>query len=55
MSTSGVYRLGFVLTCYIYVLFTCYCNFNVYFWNLQAEIAMREAGKPGMSDEEVRC
>ncbi|KAK9014056.1 hypothetical protein V6N11_005228 [Hibiscus sabdariffa] len=26
----------------------------VYRWRLQAEIAMREAGKPGMSDEEVR-
>ncbi|XP_022153285.1 D-glycerate 3-kinase, chloroplastic isoform X2 [Momordica charantia] len=26
----------------------------VYHWRLQAEIAMREAGKPGMSDEEVR-
>ncbi|KAG7014106.1 D-glycerate 3-kinase, chloroplastic, partial [Cucurbita argyrosperma subsp. argyrosperma] len=26
----------------------------VYNWRLQAEIAMREAGKPGMSDEEVR-
>ncbi|KAG6593403.1 D-glycerate 3-kinase, chloroplastic, partial [Cucurbita argyrosperma subsp. sororia] len=26
----------------------------VYYWRLQAEIAMREAGKPGMSDEEVR-
>ncbi|KAK4267494.1 hypothetical protein QN277_024267 [Acacia crassicarpa] len=26
----------------------------VYQWRLQAEIAMREAGKPGMSDEEVR-
>ncbi|KAI4325277.1 hypothetical protein MLD38_030690 [Melastoma candidum] len=25
----------------------------VYQWRLQAEIAMREAGKPGMSDEEV--
>ncbi|XP_057454242.1 D-glycerate 3-kinase, chloroplastic [Lotus japonicus] len=26
----------------------------VYNWRLQAEIAMREAGNPGMSDEEVR-
>ncbi|KAI3418991.1 uncharacterized protein J3R85_013497 [Psidium guajava] len=26
----------------------------VYQWRLQAEIAMREAGSPGMSDEEVR-
>lgn len=26
----------------------------VYQWRLQAEIAMREAGKPGMSDEEVK-
>ncbi|KAJ4718207.1 D-glycerate 3-kinase, chloroplastic [Melia azedarach] len=26
----------------------------VYEWRLQAEIAMREAGKPGMSDEEVK-
>ncbi|MED6183098.1 hypothetical protein PIB30_034938 [Stylosanthes scabra] len=26
----------------------------VYQWRLQAEIAMREAGKPGMSDDEVR-
>ncbi|KGN45330.1 D-glycerate 3-kinase, chloroplastic isoform X2 [Cucumis sativus] len=26
----------------------------VYYWRLQAEIAMREAGKPGMTDEEVR-
>ncbi|XP_028756117.1 D-glycerate 3-kinase, chloroplastic [Neltuma alba] len=26
----------------------------VYQWRLQAEIAMREAGNPGMSDEEVR-
>lgn len=26
----------------------------VYHWRLQAEIAMREAGKPGMSDEEVK-
>lgn len=26
----------------------------VYHWRLQAEIAMREAGNPGMSDEEVR-
>ncbi|KAL4368274.1 hypothetical protein GQ457_05G025790 [Hibiscus cannabinus] len=26
----------------------------VYRWRLQAEIAMRELGKPGMSDEEVR-
>lgn len=26
----------------------------VYEWRLQAEIAMREAGNPGMSDEEVR-
>ncbi|KAF9616824.1 hypothetical protein IFM89_032674 [Coptis chinensis] len=26
----------------------------VYQWRLQAEIAMREEGKPGMSDEEVR-
>ncbi|KAH7547333.1 hypothetical protein FEM48_Zijuj01G0298600 [Ziziphus jujuba var. spinosa] len=26
----------------------------VYKWRLQAEIAMREAGKPGMSDEEVK-
>ncbi|KAG0480686.1 hypothetical protein HPP92_011544 [Vanilla planifolia] len=26
---------------------------NVYRWRLQAEVAMREDGKPGMSDEEV--
>ncbi|KAJ4835412.1 hypothetical protein Tsubulata_025718, partial [Turnera subulata] len=26
----------------------------VYQWRLQAEIAMREAGKPGMTDEEVK-
>lgn len=26
----------------------------VYQWRLQAEIAMREAGNPGMSDDEVR-
>lgn len=65
VSTSGVCRLDIMLTSSLdqYRFYLFFYDFSVkhdkitcitsVLGNFQAEIAMREAGKSGMSDEEV--
>lgn len=55
MSTSGVCRLAVILKhtlCPQTIHLITYVSDQCYGF-LQAEIAMREAGKPGMTNEEV--